>query len=184
SDGRCADRAASRHAGGSRRGSGARPTIAARRRLARVDRHRAGGVLRLYVRPVFCHGDVRDRTGAHGIKSRRTFNHRWRARHRGCGLVACHSTSSLDRGADGWHAGATTVAPGSERVCYSRYVEYVKSCAFWGTWQLKHCFTVSVAIGFLTSPPAHAWNPQPPVDAYFFESLTIRVMALRAAPSR
>lgn len=24
---------------------------------------------------------------------------------------------------------------------YSRYFENVKSCAFWGTWQLKHCFT-------------------------------------------
>src|SRR5258706_15744448 len=70
----------------------------------------------------------------------------------------------------------------SERECYSRYFEYVKSCAFWGTWQLKHCFTVSVAIGFVGSPPAHAWNPQPPVDAYFLESLTMRVTALRAAP--
>src|SRR4029077_14504276 len=67
---------------------------------------------------------------------------------------------------------------------YSRYFENVKSCAFWGTWQLKHCFTMSVAIGLVESPPAHAWNPQPPVDAYFFESLTMRVMALRAAPSR
>src|ERR1700730_3771976 len=70
----------------------------------------------------------------------------------------------------------------SERACYSRYFENVKSCAFWVIWQLKHCFTESVAIGFVASPPAHAWNPQPPVGAYFFESLTISVIALRAAP--
>ena len=70
------------------------------------------------------------------------------------------------------------------QVGYSRYFENVKSCAFWGTWQLKHCFTGSVAIGFVESPPAHAWNPQPPVDAYFFESLTMSVMALRVVPSR
>src|ERR1700730_1887975 len=59
----------------------------------------------------------------------------------------------------------------------------MKSCAFWGKWQLKHCFTGSVAIGFVESPPAHAWNPRPPVDAYFFESLTMRVMAFRAEQS-
>src|SRR6478752_2179283 len=70
----------------------------------------------------------------------------------------------------------------NERACYSRYFENVKSCAFWGTWQLKHCFTESVAIGFVGSPPAHAWNPHPPVDAYFLESFTMSVMALRVAP--
>src|SRR5580704_4209364 len=70
----------------------------------------------------------------------------------------------------------------SECACYSRYFENVKSCAFWGTWQLKHCFTESVAIGFVGSPPAHAWKPHPPVDAYFLESFTMSVMALRVAP--
>jgi hypothetical protein len=33
-----------------------------------------------------------------------------------------------------------------EHASYSRYFENVQSCAFWGTWQLKHCFTESVAI--------------------------------------
>jgi hypothetical protein len=95
-DGRCGDRAAGRHAGGGRRGSGARPAIAAQRRLTRADRHRAGGVLCLYVRPVFCQGDVRDPTGADGIKSGRTLDHRWRADRRGCGLDAGRSTSSVN----------------------------------------------------------------------------------------
>ena len=28
-----------------------------------------------------------------------------------------------------------------------------------------------MTIGFAGSPPSHAWNPQPPVDAYFLEFL-------------
>jgi hypothetical protein len=50
---------------------------------------------------------------------------------------------------------------------------------FWGAWQLKHIFVGSVAIGLAGSPPFHAWNPHPPVVAYFFESLTMTVTNLR-----
>src|ERR1700676_4373936 len=103
---------------------------------------------------------------------------------------AARRQDRLCRRVPGARARTTTALPssasarGQHVVGYSRYFENVKSCAFCGTWQLKHCFTGSVAIGFVESPPAHAWNPQPPVDAYFFEALTMRVMAVRAAPSR